>query len=134
MKKEFFFVLMLFLTTVGIQAQDTINRLSPKYYVNHPHWSDDTLKLDTAYCTSRYWFSANAHGETAKQCYAKDSLKIYGVAAAIDIGAGQSQSNVIDTFMIRFVNTSGSTRKILQGIWMLLPRPKCVPWIRLWAI
>lgn len=88
---------MLFLTTVGIQAQDTINRLSPKYYVNHPHWSDDTLKLDTAYCTSRYWFSANAHGETAKQCYAKDSLKIYGVAAAIDIGAGQSQSNVIDT-------------------------------------
>ncbi len=97
MKKEFFFVLMLFLTTVGIQAQDTINRLSPKYYVNHPHWSDDTLKLDTAYCTSRYWFSANAHGETAKQCYAKDSLKIYGVAAAIDIGAGQSQSNVIDT-------------------------------------
>ena len=97
MKKEFFFVLMIFLTTVGIQAQDTINRLSPKYYVNHPHWSDDTLKLDTAYCTSRYWFSANAHGETAKQCYAKDSLKIYGVAAAIDIGAGQSQSNVIDT-------------------------------------
>ena len=83
MKKEFFFVLMLFLTTVGIQAQDTINRLSPKYYVNHPHWSDDTLKLDTAYLTSRYYFSANAHGETAKQCYAKDSLKIYGVAAAI---------------------------------------------------
>lgn len=86
MKNRLYFVLIfVFLSTIATQAQDTIRRVSRKYYVNHPHWSDDTLELDTCITTWYHYFSGNARGETAKRCYTKDSLKVYGVAAAINV-------------------------------------------------
>ena len=127
MKNAVVFFCIIVLSTTWIHAQDTMSRtVNLKYYVNHPHWSDDTLRIDTAY---RNWYlqiAANTHGEVAKKCHTKDSLKIYGIAAALYVEGMSFQDNstegLLDTtfdhmceyFRIYLPNTIGGLDMLAQ--------------------
>lgn len=87
MKKIFILFLVIFIGLGRAAGQlDTIHYPSPQYY-KKTLWTEDTVQLMRGYRLTHIFFNVNAHTEMAKVFYTKDTLKVYGAAAAWYIGS-----------------------------------------------